>query len=101
METLSDGRELLYRPRGTEQWRSFGDPTFDELWRAVAGDWPDAVVMEIAPWSEGSSTWWVKFTTWPAYAIEEMSPHVYATYQAGDDGAWNLTYWEYRYPGAP
>jgi hypothetical protein len=101
VDTLSDGRELLYRPRGTDQWRSFGDPAFDELWRAIASDWPDAVVMEIAPWSEGSDTWWVKFTTWSAYAIEEMSPHVYATYQSGGDGAWELTYWEYRYPGAP
>ncbi len=99
--TVADGeRELLYRPQWTSETLDLSDPSVAELWTTVGADWPDSVVMEMAPWAEGSDTWYVKITTWRAYAIDEISPHVYATYEDSGDG-WSLLYWEYRYPGVP
>jgi len=94
----ADAYEFAYEPQWGEGGYSLDTEEGTALWREIGVDWPMAVVMEIAdqPGGGAESTAMVELTTWEAYAIDEASPRVYATYERYG-AQWSLVKWEYWY----
>jgi len=94
-----DAYEFAYEPQWGAEGYSLDTDEGAALWRQIGADWPMAVVMEIdeSTGEDLGTAVTAELTTWEAYAIEQASPRVHATYEMLD-GEWSLVTWEYWYP---
>ncbi len=76
------------------------DPAPDDTARKLDSD-GDARLNEWLAWDPGVPDTLGSPPQDKTSPIDEVSPHVYVTYDSGGDGSWTLVYWEYRYPGMP